>query len=106
MTHYYALVHKDKNSAYGVEFPDLPGCFSASDDSANIIANAMEALELYVEDLDALPSPSKIDVLSLNSDIANELKQGAFFGCCTLDNKHRKICAHQYNFRQRPALCN
>ncbi len=78
MTHYYALVHKDKNSAYGVEFPDLPGCFSASDDSANIIANAMEALELYVEDLDALPSPSKIDVLSLNSDIANELKQGAF----------------------------
>ena len=25
------VVHKDKNSGYGVTVPDLPGCFSAGD---------------------------------------------------------------------------
>ena len=29
MNTYLALIHKDDDSAYGVSFPDLPGCFSA-----------------------------------------------------------------------------
>ncbi|MDI6026348.1 type II toxin-antitoxin system HicB family antitoxin [Corticibacterium sp. UT-5YL-CI-8] len=29
--HYIALTHKDPDSAYGVSFPDIPGCFSAGD---------------------------------------------------------------------------
>jgi predicted RNase H-like HicB family nuclease len=28
---YYAIVHKDENSAFGVYFRDVPGCFSAED---------------------------------------------------------------------------
>ena len=31
MNVYFALIHKDSGSAYGVTFPDLPGCFSAAD---------------------------------------------------------------------------
>jgi hypothetical protein len=32
MKYFYAVVHKDEGSAFGVHFPDLPGCFSAADD--------------------------------------------------------------------------
>jgi len=31
MAIYIALVHKEKDSAYGVSFPDFPGCISAGD---------------------------------------------------------------------------
>jgi predicted RNase H-like HicB family nuclease len=46
---YFAIVHKDENSAVGVVFPDLPGCFSAGDTYDKAIANAHEALRLYAE---------------------------------------------------------
>ena len=78
MTHYYALVHKDKDSAFGVQFPDLPGCYSAADNAEDIMPNAMEALEFYIEDLDKLPAPTQIDILSTQPEITQELKSGAF----------------------------
>ncbi len=28
---YIALVHKDKDTSYGVSFPDVPGCISAGE---------------------------------------------------------------------------
>lgn len=28
---YLVVIHKDKDSDYGVTVPDLPGCFSAGD---------------------------------------------------------------------------
>jgi predicted RNase H-like HicB family nuclease len=31
MRTYFAIVHKEEDSAVGVVFPDLPGCFSAGD---------------------------------------------------------------------------
>jgi hypothetical protein len=44
MTYYIGLVHKDKDSAYGVQFPDVPGCVSASDDMDHVVSNATKAL--------------------------------------------------------------
>jgi predicted RNase H-like HicB family nuclease len=81
MTHrstYFALVHKDEGSAWGLTFPDLPGCFSASDDENSIIANAMEALELYAEDTDEMPEPRGVNAISRDSDVAAELATGAY----------------------------
>jgi predicted RNase H-like HicB family nuclease len=75
---YLALVHKDTNSAWGLSFPDLPGCFSAADDEDTIIANAMEALELYAEDTAELPAPRAIDAISKDPDVAAELASGAY----------------------------
>ncbi|OPB28376.1 HicB-like antitoxin of toxin-antitoxin system (plasmid) [Bartonella sp. WD12.1] len=31
MKRFFALVHKDENSAFGVQFPDFKGLFSAAD---------------------------------------------------------------------------
>jgi len=78
MTHYIAIVHKDPQSAYGVSFPDLEGCFSAADTEVEIIPNAMEALEFYAEEFDALPAPSSIEQIRTNLEITNDLKNGAY----------------------------
>jgi predicted RNase H-like HicB family nuclease len=77
MTHYIALVHKDENSAFGVQFPDVPGCFSAADDMDDLVANAMEALSLWAED-EVLPHARSIDGLKKDKSIARELAEGAF----------------------------
>jgi predicted RNase H-like HicB family nuclease len=75
MKTYLALVHKDPDSAYGVSFPDLPGCFSAADDYASLIANAMEALELWFENAtEIIPR----DIGAIREDVAEDLREGAF----------------------------
>ena len=48
--HFIAVVHKDKDSAYGVHFPDVPGCHSAADSWNDVHANAVEALRHWFED--------------------------------------------------------
>ncbi|WP_416462760.1 type II toxin-antitoxin system HicB family antitoxin [Sphingomonas sp. VDB2] len=55
MHYFYAIVHKDDDSAYGVEFPDVPGCFSAADSREDIVPNAIEALSLFFEDMPMPP---------------------------------------------------
>jgi len=50
MKYFYALVHKDDDSAFGVTFPDLPGCFSAADRIEDVVPNACEALDLWFDD--------------------------------------------------------
>jgi len=75
MKTFFALVHKDTDSAYGVTFPDLPGCFSAADDLADVMPNACEALELWFED-EPLVEPRSIDAIT--REVAEELAAGAF----------------------------
>ena len=46
---YIALIHKEKNSDYGISFPDFPGCITAGktlDDSKTM---AQEAINTHVE---------------------------------------------------------
>jgi predicted RNase H-like HicB family nuclease len=76
MTGYYAIVHKDDDSAYGVSFPDLPGCFSAADSLDDVVAQAREALALYLEDLDAAPPASRLE--QVRAMAADDLADGAF----------------------------
>jgi predicted RNase H-like HicB family nuclease len=77
MTHYIAIVHKDPDSSFGVQFPDVPGCFSAADSMDDLAGNAMEALSLWAED-EAVPKPRAIEQIVADPDIAAELASGAF----------------------------
>ena len=72
---YHAIVHKDEDSAWGVHFPDLPGCFSAADDLADVQANASEAVMMYLEGEKA-PEPSAIE--KIRDMAADDLAEGAF----------------------------
>ena len=66
MTYYIGLVHKEKDSAFGVQFPDVPGCFSASDDMDHVVSNATEALSLWAEDMTPPPPRSLEEIISEN----------------------------------------
>ncbi len=78
MPHYIALIHKDAGSAYGITFPDLPGCFSAADLEVDVVPNAMEALELWFEGAADQPEPLGIDALRADPEIAADLAEGAY----------------------------
>jgi predicted RNase H-like HicB family nuclease len=94
VSHYIGVVHKDRSSAYGVHFPDIPGCFSAADDLDDLLPNAMEALSLYAEDT-GLPAPSPIEKLRARRDVATELAAGAFLiAVPMIDNDARVVRAN------------
>ena len=75
MQYFYAIVHKDADSAFGVTFPDLPGCFSAADQIDDVLPNACEALELWFEDAEETP-PRRLD--EIRDLAAADLAEGAF----------------------------
>ena len=90
MRYYIALVHKDDGSAYGVRFPDVPGCYSAADDMGALVPNAVEALSLYAEDAE-LPAPRTIDRIKADPDITSELAAGAFLVAVPLIENDSKV---------------
>ncbi len=68
MTSYIAYLRKDRESDYGVEFPDLPGCFSAGSTMEEAKAMAAEGLAGHVSVVQAegmpVPAPSNMDQLA------------------------------------------
>ena len=75
MKTFYAVVHKDADSAFGVHFPDVPGCFSAADALDDVLPNAAEALALYFEDAQ-VPEPRGIDAVRREAEA--DIRAGAF----------------------------
>lgn len=75
-SHYYAVVHKDEGSAFGIAFPDLPGCFSAADREEDILPNASEALALWFENGAAMIEPSPLK--AIRATARDDLATGAF----------------------------
>lgn len=60
---YPVVIHKDKDSDYGVTVPDMPGCFSAGSTMEEALDNAREAILCHAEGLmvdnEPVPSPMK-----------------------------------------------
>ncbi len=73
---YIAYLHKDRDSDYGVSFPDFPGCITAGRTLDEASRLAPEALALHIEgmieDGEAVPEPSKVDDIA-----ADAAKHGA-----------------------------
>lgn len=65
MEEYVAIVHKEKNSDYGVSFPDFPGCVTAGRTLEEAKAMAQEVLEGHItlmrEEMLPIPAPSSLD---------------------------------------------
>ena len=72
--HYVAVIDKDPDSAYGIRFPEVPGCFSAADAFEEIVPNAIEALSLYFEDSEPVP-PRGLEVV--RKQVAEDIANGA-----------------------------
>ena len=65
---YIAYLHKDRNSDFGVSFPDFPGCITAGKTLEEASQMAAEALALHIagmiEDGVEIPEPSNLDALA------------------------------------------
>lgn len=75
MSEYIALIHKDKESAFGASFPDLPGCISAADSLEDLRPMITEALAFHLEGLredgDVIPAPSSFDEILMAEGYAD-----------------------------------
>lgn len=72
--HYIAVIDKSIDSAYGVRFPEVPGCFSAADTLGEIIPNSIEALSLFLEDAEPAP-PRGLEYV--REQVAGDIANGA-----------------------------
>ena len=65
MTAYIALLRKEADSDFGVEFPDFPGCITAGVTLEDARSMAAEALQFHIEgmmeDGELIPEPSGLD---------------------------------------------
>ena len=65
VTAYVALLRKEADSDFGVEFPDFPGCITAGVTLEDARSMAAEALLFHIEgmmeDGDSIPEPSGLD---------------------------------------------
>jgi predicted RNase H-like HicB family nuclease len=70
---YIAYLHKEKDSDYGVSFPDFPGCITAGRTLEEARRLAVEALALHIqgmiEDGLTVPEPSQLDDLENDPDL-------------------------------------
>jgi predicted RNase H-like HicB family nuclease len=77
LTTYIALLRKDSDSDFGVDFPDFPGCISAGTTLEETREMAAEALEFHIEgmlekDL-PIPEPSRLEVIMADPDNAEAI---------------------------------
>jgi predicted RNase H-like HicB family nuclease len=65
MRYYVALIHKDKDSTFGVSFPDFPGCVTGGETIEEAIERAADILAAHVtgmrEDGDPIPEPRSVE---------------------------------------------
>ena len=74
---YIALVHKEKDSDYGVSFPDFPGCITAGETLDEAKAMAQEAavhhIQLLKEMGETIPAPSTLEEIMSEADNKNAI---------------------------------
>jgi predicted RNase H-like HicB family nuclease len=79
--HYVAVIEKEPDSAFGVWFPDVEGCFSAGDTLEEAVANAAGALRQHTEALESagrrLAAARSVDDVLRDKDVRASVKAGA-----------------------------
>jgi predicted RNase H-like HicB family nuclease len=80
-TTYIAVAEKDADSAFGIWFPDVAGCFSAGETLAEASANAAVALRQHtqvVEEAGRIVQPARtLDELLSDEDVRTAAAGGA-----------------------------
>ncbi len=81
MKYYLGVVDKDADSAFGMWFPDMPGCFPAADTFEDLPRIAAEMLRMHVEALESngrmVPLPRDIAMVMADREVRRSLKVGA-----------------------------
>ncbi len=79
--HYVAVIEKDQDSAFGVWFPDIEGCFSAGESVEEAVANAAVALRQHVEAVERaghrVPAARSVDEILSEEEVVSSIAGGA-----------------------------
>ncbi|MHA1157157.1 MAG: type II toxin-antitoxin system HicB family antitoxin [Alphaproteobacteria bacterium] len=79
--YYLGVVEKEAVSAFGMWFPDMPGCFPAADDFDDLPRVAAEMLRQHVEALESngrdVPAPRSVALAMSDKIVRKALKGGA-----------------------------
>jgi predicted RNase H-like HicB family nuclease len=75
-TRYIALLD-GKRGAYGVVFPDLPGCTAMGRTGDEALRNAAEAAAEWIEAVRSPPRPRSVEALRNDPEVKRDLAQGA-----------------------------
>lgn len=77
----YTVLIDGEAGAYGVAFPDLPGCTAMADTIDEALVNAAEALRDWVTGVEAqggsIPPPRSPDALRADPEVAEALAEGS-----------------------------
>jgi predicted RNase H-like HicB family nuclease len=77
VTLYIALLRKDPDSDFGVDFPDFPGCITAGTTLEETRGMAAEALEFHIEGMLEeslpIPAPSRLEVVMADPENAEAM---------------------------------
>ena len=72
---YVSFIHKNRDSDYGISFPDFPGCVSVGDSIDDAVRRGCEALAFHVEglldDSEPIPEPRSIEEIKADPDLAD-----------------------------------
>lgn len=87
MTRYAALIDGE-SGAYGLSFPDLPGCTAMGVTPEAAMALAVDALRDWVETTEetgaSIPQPRPMESLRSDAEVAEALAAGAFLATVPL----------------------
>ena len=77
MTTYIGLLRKDRDSDFGVDFPDFPGCITAGSTLEEARLMALEALTGHIEAMEEIgepvPSPSAVETIMADPENAEAI---------------------------------
>ena len=92
---YPIAIEHEPGSAYGVLFPDLPGCFSAGDTLDEAIANASEALAFHIEGLldagEKIPAPLDLEHHAANPEFTGMIWAVVHMDLASLSGKSKRL---------------
>jgi predicted RNase H-like HicB family nuclease len=77
LTTYIALLRKDPDSDFGVDFPDFPGCVTAGSTLEETRLMAEEALQAHIDCMielgQAIPAPSTVESIMADPENAEAI---------------------------------
>ena len=76
MTQFVGVADKQPESAWGIWFPDVPGCTSAADTFEEIFLNACQAIEFHLENME-VPCPRSPEEIMKLKDVQDDIARGA-----------------------------
>ena len=94
MTPYVALVD-GKPGAFGVVFPDCPGCTAMGRTVEEALVNAAEALAEWADDVQPMPKPRTIDQVQRDPEVRDALAGGDALALVPLVKEARRPVARQ-----------